>query len=68
MDPVNLTVLAGKINPMILPYLPYLLKGVKKASVITIAIGRKIGEVECDTLILRKKSAFLCVSAKTCHF
>jgi len=50
MIPLTVSQIANEIGPALLPYLPYLLKGVKKASDIAKDIGRNLGKVEWETV------------------
>ena len=50
MTPLTVPQIANEIGPMLLPYLPYLLKGAKKAGDLAADIGRKLGDVEWDTV------------------
>jgi urease accessory protein UreF len=42
---------ASEIGPMLLPYLPFLLKGAKKAGDLATQAGRKLGTVDWDVVI-----------------
>jgi hypothetical protein len=47
----TIPVVAKEAAPILLPYLPYLLKGIKKAGELATAAGRKLGEVQWDVVL-----------------
>jgi urease accessory protein UreF len=51
MSALAIPQLASEIGPMLLPYLPYLLKGAKKAGDLATQVGQKLGEVNWDVVI-----------------
>jgi ATP:corrinoid adenosyltransferase len=48
MTGIEIPVLAQQLGPVLAPYLPYLLKGVKKAGEAAAAMGKKIVEADWD--------------------